>query len=147
MSEIGFAIKSIKETEFFVDESLPLDAQIDHVVNAGLEIRTNQNEINFIIFSRFKRKESDEDYLRGKTISTFVFQDLKSREIKKPDGKYAVDLPNPLWITLFSLSYSHARAMLARSAAGTSLSHLLLPIINPDEQFKKIFATELEGQP
>ena len=142
MEQIGFAIKSVKETEYFVNESLELDDQIDYTLNAGLDIRTDANEINFIVFASFRKKGTTEDYLRGKTISTFLFENLKSRAAIK-DGKEVVDLPDPLWVTLFSISYSHARAMLAKSQAGTKYNHLILPIINPEEHFRKVFRNEL----
>lgn len=142
MEQIGFAIKSVRETEYYVNESLELDDQIDYTLNAGLDIRTNVNEIHFIVFASFRRKGTTEDYLRGKTISTFLFENLKSRAAIK-DGKEVVDLPDSLWVTLFSISYTHARAMLAKSSAGTKFTHLILPIVNPDAQFKKIFRNEL----
>jgi len=60
------------------------------------------------------------------------------------DGKEAVDLPDPLWVTLFSISFTHARAMLAHSSAGTKYGHMIMPLINPEQEFKKIFKQELE---
>ena len=145
MDQIGFGIKTVKETEFYANESLALDTQIDLVTNAGLDIRIEENEIHLFVSAVYKRKGTGEEYMRGKTISIFLFENLKSRERVK-DGKSAIDLPDPLWVTLFSISYSHARAMLAKSAAGTKFGQMILPLVDPEEHFKNIFKKELEGQ-
>ena len=44
-------------------------------------------------------------------------------------------------ISIFSISFSHTRALMAKSAAGTKYSHLLLPIVNPTDLVKQLFAT------
>lgn len=142
MEQVLFAIRSIKETEYYVNESLQLDNEIDFHYNASIENRVDVDEVHFTITVNYRRKGTTEDYLRGKTISVFTIQNMKSR-ISKIDDKESLDLPEPLWVTLFSVSFTHARAMLARSAAGTKYNHLIMPLINPEAEFKKLFGAHL----
>lgn len=121
MEQVLFAIRSIKETEYYVNESLQLDNEIDFHYNASIENRVDVDEVHFTITVNYRRKGTTEDYLRGKTISVFTIQNMKSR-ISKIDDKESLDLPEPLWVTLFSVSFTHARAMLARSAAEQSIT-------------------------
>ena len=143
MEQVLFAIRSIRETEYYVNESLHLDEEIDFHYNASIENKVDLEEVHFTITVNYRRKGTAEDYLRGKTISVFTIQNMKSR-VSMIDGKEALDLPDPLWVTLFSISFTHARAMLARSAAGTKYSHLIMPLINPEVEFKKLFGAHLQ---
>ena len=143
MEQVLFAIRAVKETEYYVNESLPLDEEIDFHYNASIENKAEAEEIHFTITVNYRRKGTTEDYLRGKTISVFTVQNMKSR-VSLIDGKEAVDLPDPLWVTLFSISFTHARAMLARSASGTKYGHLIMPLINPEAEFKKLFGAHIQ---
>jgi hypothetical protein len=53
-------------------------------------------------------------------------------------------LPDNLWISLFSIAFTHARAIIAKSSAGTKYGHMLLPIINPVQEFKNLFGPHLQ---
>ena len=141
MEQIGYAIKTVKETEYFVDESMEIGEQCDYLLNAGIDTKTALGEIHFTISYNYRRKGTTEDFLKGKTTSVFIIQNMKER-VRIREGKETVDLPDPLLTTLFSISYTHARAMLARSAGGTKFGHMILPLINPEEQFKTIFKSE-----
>ena len=138
---INYGIQSVRETEYFVDESVEIEQSVTMVLNASLNIKVPLEEVHFTITANYRNKNVD--FLRGKTTTIFLVQNLKDRS-KIVDDKELVDLPDPLWITLFSISFTHARAMLARSSAGSKFGQFILPIINPEEQFSLIFKTELE---
>ena len=138
---INYGIQSVRETEYFIDESVEIEQSVTMVLNASLTIKVPLEEVHFTITANYRNRNVD--FLRGKTTTIFLVQNLKDRS-KIVDAKELVDLPDPLWITLFSISFTHARAMLARSSAGSKFGQFILPIINPEEQFRLIFKAELE---
>lgn len=54
-------------------------------------------------------------------------------------------LPLPLAWTAVSLAYSTLRGMLQVKLAGTSFSHVLLPIVNPQQLWQPVTATQEES--
>lgn len=146
MSQIHYAIKSVKETEFFVDESIELEAQVDLNYNASIQTKVDAEEIHYTISVSYSSKTTKLDFLRSKTVSVFLIKDIKNY-VPKHATLEGVDLPNPLWISMFSISFTHARALLAKSAAGTKYAHMMLPLIDPEKEFNKLFAQQLaKGQ-
>ncbi len=146
MSQIHYAIKSIKETEFFVDESVELEPQCDLTYNANIQTKVDAEEIHYTIMVSYSSKSTKLDFMRGKTVSVFLIKDLKNY-VPKNATLEGVDLPDPLWISMFSISFTHARALLAKSAAATKYAHMMLPLIDPEKEFRKLFAQQLaKGQ-
>lgn len=145
MEQVAYAIKSVKETEYFVDETLELEEQFDFHYNASIHSKVDTEEVHLSITVNYRKKGTNIDFLRGRTTSIFLIQNMKDRANIK-DGKEMIDLPDPLWVTLFSISFSHTRAMLARSAGGTKYGHLIMPLINPEIEFKKLFGEHMQQQ-
>ena len=142
MDQILYAIKSIKEIEFFVDESKDLEESIDFFHNANIHSNVESEEIRITISAHYRKTGSTDDYFRSKTATVFTIQRMKEL-VFVSEGKESINLPDPLWVTLYGVSFSHARAMLARSIAGTKYSPMIMPLINPEEQFKRLFSSEL----
>lgn len=139
--QILFAIKEIKEQEFFVNESLELGSAYDFNYRVDIATSIPNDTIAISITANYLVTQQQDVLMKGKTATTFLIQNLKQYS-RKTDDREGVDLPDPLLITLFSISFSHARALLSKSSAGTKFSHMLMPLINPDTEFKKIFAQE-----
>ena len=72
-------------------------------------------------------------------MTGFYIKEMKSYTRIQENGQEAIDIPEPLWVTLFSIAFTHARAILARSSAGTKFTELLMPVINPQQEFQKLF--------
>ena len=81
--------------------------------------------------------------MKGRTATTFLIRNMLeySRTINDHEE---IDLPDPVWITMFSVAFSHARALLAKSSSGTRYGHMLMPLINPEQEFYKLFGPALE---
>lgn len=137
---IEWAINGIKELEFFVDEEIEIGPSFDF--NYTVEVTPNppENKLHLTILVRYTKKDGNVTFMRGKVKTTYLIKNLSSLTKKTADDKEAVDLPDQLWIALFSIAFTHARAILARSSAGTNYSHMLLPAINPENEFKKLFS-------
>ncbi len=143
---IEWAINGIKELEFFVDEELELGPSFDFNYTVEVIPDPPENKLHLTILARYMKKESSEIFMRGKVKTTYLIKDLSSLSKKLLDNKDAVDLPDQLWIAFFSIAFTHARAILAKSSAGTKYSHMLLPAINPEKEFKKLFGKFINEQ-
>lgn len=114
-----FAIKGIKEIEFFANEFVDLGESFDF--NYQVEIKSDIPEelVLVTITPNYLLKGSETPFMRSKVMTIFTIKDLKLRERILDDGTQAVDLPDPVWVSLFSIAFTHARALLAKSSAST----------------------------
>jgi hypothetical protein len=145
MSEvkIQFGIKEIKELEFFVNEDLHVSGPFDFNHNITISTDGPQESVSFIILINYFLAKTQTPFMRSKTVTVFGVKDLKSLS-KVMEGREVFDIPDQLLVTMFSISFSHARALLARSSAGTKYSKLLIPLINPDQELRRLFGQRLE---
>jgi hypothetical protein len=143
---IQFGIKEIKELEFFVDEAKEIDGAVDFNYNVDISPDLNKELLRIIITASHIKASSKEIFLRGKISTAFSIKDMKTHTKKNQDGSEGFNISEAVWATFFSIAFTHARAILARSSAGTKFSHLLLPVINPQHEFKKLFGKYLETQ-
>lgn len=141
---IEWAIKEIKEQEFMVNEYIEQISTVNFNYHVDLTILVPNELINIAITSTYVDATSKEVFMKGRTMTSYQIKDMKSMSKKAENGNDLVDLPEPLWISLFSIAYTHARALLAKGSAGTKYSHMLLPAINPTTEFKKLFGPHLK---
>ena len=141
---IAFGVKEIKVLEFLVDESKEIGENYDFNLRVDVRSDIPSNMVRLIITANYFVTKTQDHFMKGTVLTGFEIQDLKAFSRIMPNGKEAIDFPDNFWITLFSLSVTHARALIARSAAGTNYSNLIMPIINPEQEFKKIFGKEME---
>ncbi len=112
--------------------------------NVDLNIVVPEELVSLTITATYMDANSKEVFMKGKAMTSYLIKDMKSMSKKAENGSDSVDLPEPLWISLFSIAYTHARALLAKNSAGTKYRHLLLPAINPTTEFKKLFGPHLK---
>lgn len=142
-TQIYFAIGEIKELEFFVNENIELSTSYDFKYHVELRNDIAQKKIFFTITANYSINGSQDVFMKGKSSTVFLIKDF-DRYVRTTDGVQGVDLPDPLWITLFGIAFTHARALLAKSSAGTRYSHMLMPLISPEAEFKKLFGQHLK---
>ena len=141
---IEWAIKEIKEMEFIVNETIDVGSLIDTNYTVDVLPVVGEEKIQMSITFSYLKNETKEVVMKSKVMTTYLIRDLKSK-VKKTDNNIdAVDLPDQLWIALFSIAFTHTRAILARSSAGSKYGHMLMPAINPEIEFKKIFGGRLQ---
>lgn len=141
---IEWAIKEIKEQEFLVNEYIQQINGINFNYHVDLTILVPSELISIAITSTYVDATSKEVFMKGRSMTSYQIKNMKLMSRKEENGNDLVDLPEPLWISLFSIAYTHARALLAKSSAGTKYSHMLLPAINPTTEFKKLFGPHLK---
>jgi hypothetical protein len=143
---IQFGISEIKELEFFVDEAKEIDGSFDFNYNVDIFPDLNTGLVKIVITASYIKTSSKELFLKGKVSTAFSIKDMQTHTRKAEDGKAGLDVPEAVWVTFFSIAFTHARAILARSAAGSKFTNLLMPVINPQQEFKKLFGKLLEPQ-
>jgi hypothetical protein len=144
--QVEWAIRGIKELEFMINESVDLDPKVDFKFTVDIAPVIEKESILISITVVYVNTTKKEELLREKVMTIFSIKDMKSRTKFSTDGKPMVDLPEKLWISMFSISFTHTRALLAKSSAGTRFGQMLLPIINPEEQFRKLFGQLLQNK-
>ena len=142
-NQIEFAIKQIRELEFFVNEDAGLSDAFDLNYHVDISVRVPVESIVISVAADYLVKEDKTPLMKGRTATTFLIRNL-SKYSKKINDKEAVDLPDPLWITMFSVAFSHTRALLAKSSSATRYGHMLMPLINPEQEFYKLFGPTLD---
>ena len=135
---------SRRSIEFFVDESKkkPSDLNLNYRTDIHLEIP--QNILRVSIAPAFSDKVSNETFMRGKVETVFSIKEMKTYTRVRDDGREIMDFPEHFWVALFSISFSHTRALMAHSAGRSAYDEFLLPVINPTEEFRKLFAQQLQ---
>lgn len=141
---VEWAIGGIKELEFMVNEFVQLDPTVDTNYTVDLVPVVEKEMILFTITANYLNGISKELVMKGKVMTVYLIKDMKLVTKKNRDNKDIVDLPDKLWISLFSMAFTHARALIAKSSAGTKYAHMLLPIINPEKEFHKLFGPYLQ---
>ena len=96
----------------------------------------HQGGDNYVVFQiamiyRFE----DENLLEQECAVTYEFLNMDNALVFSENGQVQ-DLAG-IVPTLFSISYSTARGMLAMRTAGTPLENFPAPIVNPEETVKK----------
>lgn len=135
---IEWAIKEIKELEFVVNESVEVGATMDTNYTVDIQSKMEEDALLMSITFSFIKSETKEVIMRSKVMTIYLIKGLGTR-IKKINDIEHIDLPDQLWIAIFSIAFTHTRAVAARSSAGSKYSNLLLPLINPEAEFKKLF--------
>lgn len=143
---IQFGIREIKELEFFVDEWKDIDGSFDFNYNVDILPDINAGLLRIVITVNYFKTSSRELFLRGKVLTGFYIKDMKSYARAHESGQEGIDIPEQVWVTLFSIAFTHARAILARSSAGTKFTGLLMPVINPQQEFQKLFGKFLKPE-
>lgn len=141
-NQIEFAVKEIKELEFFAKEDVNLHDAFDLNYHVDISVRAAIEAIVVSVAADYLVKEDKTLFMKGRTATTFLIRNMANYS-KKINDKEAIDLPDSLWITMFSVAFSHARALLAKSSSGTRYGHMLMPLINPEQEFYKLFGPTL----
>ncbi|WP_121966539.1 hypothetical protein [Myroides sp. N17-2] len=129
-----FEFKEIEEEKikvvFFDNESLRVDMGVQIQVDNEKSIVTIHIETNVV------EKETEDSLIKHTGITSFIINGLDEM-LNKEDDSY--DFPPEFLVQLYSLSHSHARALLASKLSSTVYrDKFFLPIVDP----KKVFGLE-----
>lgn len=141
--DIHFGIREIKELEFFVDEQQRVKGAFDFNYSVDVFVNIKSALVTMVVNASYFRNPDKKLFLKGKVSTSFFIKDMKAY-VRDRDG---IDIPEQLWVTFFGIAFTHARAILARSSAGTRFAGMLMPVIDPQREFKRLFgkSPELEN--
>lgn len=139
---IQYGIRGIEDREFAIDESMELRDPCKFTFSAQIHTKIPDDSIHIAVSVKFFTEDPDSPLMHGTVVTSFFVRNLKQYS-RKQAGEDVTDLPLEFWVTLFSLSFTHTRAIMAKDAKETKFSSLILPVIKPDQAFKKIFKNEM----
>lgn len=136
--QVNIAIRKIKEIEFFVNEDVNIEDPLK--IHIGFELTTNfslsEKTVELVLSTQFSNRPSGVVFMKIKVSNVFLVMELEqflNSELK------TFSIPDNVMVTFLSLSISHSRALLSKSALGTKFSELYIPIVNPIEIAKQLF--------
>ncbi len=136
---MSIGITKIKDFAFTINESLyrgeKEPVSIDFENNISLKKEENQLSLIFGVVYYYPDTPSNTVLLTAKIENVFLIENLN----KFVDAKGDITFPRQMWVTIVSLSVTHARALIAKNCAGTVLQSTLLPIVNPVELTTNLF--------
>ncbi|MBI5540312.1 MAG: hypothetical protein HY951_09665 [Bacteroidia bacterium] len=136
--EILVGITKIKDVEFFIDEQVDLNDSTQ--ITLGFELKTNinpiENTVELLLAAIYSLQSENKVIMKIRTSNIFLIPELAT--LKKEENVF--DIPDDILTTMLSLSITHTRALLAKNAVGTKFADLILPIVNPTDMFKQLFA-------
>lgn len=92
------------------------------------------------LFLRLKGLDQDENELglEAEYGIEFHFEVDNLKDFAEPPEKDLVKLKGALSATIAGMSYSTARGIIWEKLSGTAFSHIVLPVINPNELLKSV---------
>lgn len=140
MGGLSLRIIRIKDLDFFIDEGFDIDItsleNIDIQWNSNIVFKKEEKRFDFTIGIKFQKKgDQKESFLGGHFLTSFFTENVDDF-LNKSKDKY--DIPDQAIITMFSLSVTHARALLAKASMGSRYNDLYLPAINPTELLRQV---------
>ncbi|HET6558408.1 MAG TPA: hypothetical protein VFG54_13910 [Prolixibacteraceae bacterium] len=136
--ELGYRISRIYTTKFtFEDFS---EEELDNVLNKSdnlniiihtfLNIENEKSMVNLDVISQLVEKENEKSLVEHSGRTSFEFIGLEGYYNKERD---VYDLPDNVAIQIYSIAYTHARALLAVETSRTVYKDkYFLPVIDPN---------------
>jgi hypothetical protein len=135
-TEFEIGITKVKELGFSLDESAAIGSKQLHM---NLQVQFSYDLPNNSIVLQLSvafMNDANLPISRVEVANHFIMANLK--QYINPKHSDVLQIPEEAMTLLLSISYSHARALLARHLNGTSLESLVLPIISPSQVLKDL---------
>ena len=130
-----FGIVRVANQGFYVNESIVIKDPFDIAYTLKISFNTEKEFIDFTVGAVYKNKEENH-FMSSSALTQFFVKGLK--RFVEPGSPSSITLPDGLMLMLFSISFTHARAIQAVNVASTKFSSFVLPIINPAEVYNQI---------
>jgi hypothetical protein len=139
--QFGFNVLRILDSVFFVEEGLdpdPNEVKISYAL--GFHGNIEESWVQYNIRADFST-EATKTFATGTVVTKFGIDNMKSFI----EGENIAWPVNSLE-TMFSIAFSHLRALLAKNMAGTKFSNYIVPLVNPATLFKQLMETHPDFQ-
>ena len=132
--QVEIGILKIRDLGFFLDEIIDSGENSQLVYNLNIGQNSEEEWIEFILEAQFKNNITHETFMSGKAATRFFVKNLKNFVSNE-----TIALPPDAMTTMFSMSFTHTRAILSKNMAGTKFDKMYLPIVNPNELLNSFF--------
>lgn len=132
--QVEIGILKIKDLGFFLDEWIDSGEDSGLVYNLNIGQNIEEDWIEFMLEAQFKNSTTGETFMSGKASTRFLIKNLKDFALND-----SLNLPPEAMTTMFSMSFTHTRAILSKNAAGSKFDKMYLPIVNPGELLNSFF--------
>lgn len=146
-TEVLFSINYIKDSSFFVKESLLASNEKKEILvqmTGTTAYSVTENIVKLTLKAWYHYRDEQEELASIEVDNLFTVVDLKNyiNENNK------LDFPSGVWASIVGLSISHTRALFTKHLAATSLQKVMIPIMNPFDVAKQYFPESFkEEQP
>ena len=137
---LEFGILRILDCGFSIEELIGNEPNIDIGYGMSFVFSVENNWIQFAIRTDFKQVDTDIIFFSGTVSTRFGVNNLK--QLEDEDGK--ITFPQGFLETLFGITFSHMRAILAKNVAGSRFSNIIVPLINPKSLFNELLQGNIE---
>jgi hypothetical protein len=139
--QLFFSILRILDCGFIFEEAIQADIsdmKIGHGMNFFFDI---DNEfIDYLVRIDFIDAKTGLTFISGTVKTMFSIRDFR----KFVDSDKKVQFPKGSLEAMFSISYHHLRAILAKNLGGTKFSNVYAPIVNPHDLFHTLLQENIE---
>ncbi|MES2111363.1 MAG: hypothetical protein V4577_21585 [Bacteroidota bacterium] len=135
LPQFRFNILRILDSVFFVEEGYnpkPEDVKINF--GMGFHFDVEEGWVQYNIRADFSAGEIEKQFVTGTVVTKFAVDNLKS--FTDSDG--SIMWPSNALEVMFSIAFTHMRALLAKNTAGTKFSQYIVPLVNSRELFKQL---------
>ncbi|TDO03148.1 hypothetical protein [Sunxiuqinia elliptica] len=141
--EIGYRIIKIHSVKFnfedynedIIDELFRAEDALGLYINTSLKIDKENSIITIDIATKLVNNNDDKTIISHTGRTSYHVKGLDKVYDIEPDS---FDLPDDFTIQLYSLAYSHSRALLSTELSPTNYrDKYFLPVINPSQFIKK----------
>lgn len=130
-----FNILRILDSVFFVEEAYdPNPNDVKTNFGMGFHFDTEAGWVQYNIRANFSTDDTEKPFVTGTVVTKFAVENLKS--FTDSDG--SVIWPSNALEVMFSIAFTHMRALLAKNTAGTKFSQYIVPLVNSRELFKQL---------
>ena len=134
---IDLVIVRIADLGFEVNESvIPLET---YGIGYSLvwSFNSNENWVEFILKAEYRSLDTEPIFMMANVLTRFFIKDLQNFILMKEE-KETLDLPNHVMVTMFSITFTHTRAIMSKNCASSKFKDYYLPLINPAESLQQL---------
>jgi hypothetical protein len=137
----GFEVARILDCGFMIEEIVtpePNNIDVGYGMNFVFDVQNSW--IQYGIRADFRDKLSNTTFISGTVLTRFGIDNLSS--FVNADNK--IDFPAGSLEMLFSIAFSHMRAIVSKNVAGSRFTNIVVPIVKPNELFIELLNINIE---
>jgi hypothetical protein len=134
-AQFGFEVQRIIDCGFMIEEAIvPETGDVQIGYGMGFFYDVEASYVNIGIRTDFKTASSNAMFMTGTVATRFWVDNMKGFA----DKNGVVEFPDGMLPALFSIAFSHMRAIISKNVSGSRFTNIIVPIVNPNELFVEL---------